>query len=347
MKLLIADDNHFYRCALKAALTEWGYEVIAVADGEAAWDVLQGDNPPKLAIVDWMMPKADGLEVCRRLRRVPRHEPTYVIILTSKDVKGNLVTALEAGADDYVTKPFDRQELAARLRVGRRIVGLQTSETVVYSFARAVDGKSAYTRGHSDRVMRYALALAGVLGLTEADRDRLRRVATLHDIGKIGVPDAILNKPGPLTAEEYAVIKRHPADGVRMVEPIESVRDVVPLIRWHHERMDGCGYPDGLPGRDIPLLVRVLSVADVYDAVSSDRPYRPGLPLPACLGILRDDAAKGGLDPDLVAHFCRISPDELARVGSGATPPPLTRTPLPPGGTGLGSRRELTADSLG
>jgi putative two-component system response regulator len=341
MKILIADDNHFYRCALKAALTEWGYEVTAVADGEAAWEVLSGDNPPKLAILDWVMPGLDGPEVCRRLRRVPRHEPTYVIILTSNDARGNVVTALESGADDYVTKPFDRQELAARLRVGRRIVGLQTSETVVYSFARAVDGKSPYTRGHSDRVTRYALALAEVLGLDDAERERLRRGATLHDIGKICVPDAILNKPGPLTPEEYEVVRRHPDQGVRMVEPLESVRDAIPLIRWHHERIDGRGYPDGLSGDEIPRLVRVLSVADVYDAVSSDRPYRAALPLPECLDILRADADGGGLDPELVEQFRRISPDHLARVRSGVAAP--AARPRPESVTQSGASRVPSA----
>src|SRR5215208_414797 len=129
MKILIADDNHFYRCALKTTLAEWGYEVTAVADGEAAWAVLGGPNPPKLAILDWMMPKADGLEVCRRLRQVPRHEPTYVIVLTSREGKTNVVTALDSGADDFISKPFDREELSARLRVARRIVELQTCET--------------------------------------------------------------------------------------------------------------------------------------------------------------------------------------------------------------------------
>jgi len=330
MKILIADDNHFYRCALTATLVEWGYEVHAVADGEAAWEVLQSDQSPKIAILDWMMPKIDGIEVCRQLRANPRQEPTYVIILTSREGTSNAVTALDSGADDYITKPFNREELSARLRVGRRIVSLQTSETVVYSFAQAVDGKSPFTKGHSDRVKRYALVLAARLGLSQAQIDLLRRGAILHDIGKIAVPDAILNKPGPLTPEEFQVIKDHPMQGVRMIAPLESVRDTIPLIRWHHERLNGTGYPDGLSGDQIPLLVRVLSVADVYDAVSSDRPYRASLPVEASLAILRKDAAAGGLDPNLVTAFCSIPADQLVQIGSGIVPNRFLR-PASPG----------------
>jgi putative two-component system response regulator len=329
MKILIADDNHFYRCALQAMLSEWGYEVVAVADGEAAWDILQSEESPKIAILDWMMPKIDGLDVCRRLRANPSHEPTYVIILTSREGKSNAVIALDSGADDYVTKPFDRGELSARLRVGRRIVSLQTSETVVYSFAQAVDGKSPYTKGHSDRVKRYALALAARLGLSQIQIDLLRRGAVLHDIGKIAVPDAILNKPGPLTPEEFQVIQSHPLQGVRMIEPLESVRDTIPLIRWHHERLDGKGYPDGLSGDQIPLLVRVLSIADIYDALNSDRPYRAGLSLEASLAVLRKEAAGGGIDPDLVTAFCSIPPEQLVRLGSGVVANRSARTVLP------------------
>ena len=325
MRILIADDNNFYRCALQATLTEWGYEVTAVGDGEAAWGVLNGPGPPKLAILDWMMPKADGLEVCKRLRRVPRPEPTYVIILTSREGKANVVTALESGADDFITKPFDRDELAARLRVGRRIVDLQTSETVIYSFAQAVDGKSPFTRGHSDRVKRIALTLAAHLGLSDAETELLRRGASLHDIGKIAVPDAILNKPGPLTADEYDVIKHHPLQGARMIEGIEALRDVVPLVRWHHERCDGRGYPDGIGASAIPPLVRVLSVADVYDALSSDRPYRGALPHSECLARLRQNAAEGGLDAHLVERFCAIPVEDLAGpIGAGSNAHPVS-----------------------
>ncbi|HEX4607949.1 MAG TPA: HD domain-containing phosphohydrolase [Urbifossiella sp.] len=337
MRVLIADDNHFYRCALAATLKEWGYEVVAVADGEAAWEVLRADDAPKIAVLDWMMPRLDGVEVCRRLRAMPRHEPTYIIILTSRDGKANAVRALESGADDYVTKPFDRGELAARLRVGRRIVSLQTSETIAFAFARAVDGKCPYTRGHSERVTRYALALAARLELPPADTDLLRRGATLHDIGKIAVPDAVLNKTGPLTPEERALIREHPAQGVQMLGSLQSVADTIPLVRWHHERMDGTGYPDGLPGDRIPLLVRVLSVADVYDALRSDRPYRAALPHDVCLAILRKDAVGGGLDADLVEEFCAIPGEQIVGIGSGGAVRSPEQTPPPSQLPGRGS----------
>jgi putative two-component system response regulator len=327
MKILIADDNTFYRTALAATLKGWGYEVIAAADGAAAWDVLRRDDAPKLAILDWMMPKADGVEVCRRVRALQKPEPPYLMVLTSKGGKENVVAALEAGADDFLLKPFDRDELQARLRVGLRIVRLQTSQTVVFAFARAVEAKSPYTQGHADRVTRYALTLARELGLPASDLDLLQRGGVLHDIGKIGIPDAILNKPGKLTPEEYDVIKQHPAQGVKIVEPLESLRDVVPLIRWHHERLDGKGYPDGLAGDAIPQIVRVLSVADVFDAVSSDRPYRPGLSRTVCFEILEKDAAGGGLDADLVRHFTRLGFHAFDPAPVPAVPSPSAMHP--------------------
>lgn len=306
MKLLLADDNHFYRLALEATLREWGYEVVSVSDGAAALEHLRGDDAPKMAILDWMMPRADGLEVCRQVRALHRPEPTYVIMLTARGGKHNIVAALEEGADDFITKPFDREELQARLQVGRRIVELQTSETVVYAFARAVEAKSPFTHGHSDRVAGFALALGDRAGLTKADLQLLRKGALLHDIGKISIPDAILNKPGALTDAEYELIKQHPAQGVKMVEALQSLADAIPMIRWHHERLDGSGYPDGLRGDDIPPLVRMLSIADGYDAMVSARPYRPGLPNEECLRRLRADADRGALDAGLVELFCEV-----------------------------------------
>jgi putative two-component system response regulator len=305
VRILIADDNPFYLCAVGGTLKEWGYEVVTARDGTAAWEVLQQENAPKLAILDWMMPNMDGLEVCRKVRALQRPEPTYLMILTAKDSKGNMVTALDSGADDYITKPFNRDELQARVRVGARIVGLQTSQTAMFVFARAVEAKCPYTQGHADRVTQYALTLARALGLSHDELEVLRRGALLHDIGKISIPEAILNKPGRLTVEEMDKIKEHPLQGVKIIEALESLHDVIPLIRWHHERLDGRGYPDGLCGEAIPYQVRILSVADVYDALASDRPYRSAMPHEQCITILRSDAAGGGLDAELVECFCQ------------------------------------------
>ena len=316
-RVLVADDNHFFRRTIEATLSEWKFEVVSTQDGEAALEILSGPDAPRLAILDWMMPKLDGPEVCRRIRALHRPEPPYILILTSKQRKQDLVEALESGADDFLPKPFDRAELKARLRVGSRIVGLQTSETVVFAFAKAVEAKSPYTQGHSARVMSLALALADRLDVSSSQRETLRKGALLHDIGKISMPDAILNKTGPLTAEELAIVQQHPADGVKIVEALESLRDTIPLIRWHHERLDGKGYPDGLRGDAIPPLVRILTVADVFDALASPRPYRPALSSEQCLSMMQKDTFNGAFDPAvvdaLVTHLNGCS--QLSMVG--------------------------------
>jgi putative two-component system response regulator len=308
VRILIAEDSVFYRHLLAGTLTEWGYEAVSACNGEEAWKVLQEENAPKLAILDWMMPGMDGLEVCRRVRAMQNPEPTYLIVLTAREGKENIVKALQGGADDYITKPFDREELRARLQVGLRIVGLQTSQAVAFAFARAVEAKSPYTQGHSQRVQDYALTVGASLGLSRGEMEILRQGALLHDIGKIGIPDSILEKTGPLSPEEFEIIKRHPAQGALIVEPMHSMSDVIPLIRWHHERLDGRGYPDGLRGDDIPSVVRLLSVADVYDALSSARPYRDPIPHDECLGMLRENAHAGGLDPYFVDAFSHAVP---------------------------------------
>ena len=303
MKILVAEDELFYRCMLERTLREQGYDVVSVSNGDAAWDVLQRPDAPKLALLDWQMPGMNGLEVCSRIRSTLSPEPTYVIMLTAREGKKNILTALRSGADDYIIKPFDCEELQVRLQVGQRVVGLQTSLTVVFSFARAVEAKSPYTQGHSDRVTKYAIQLAQRTGLPDAEREVLRKGSILHDIGKIAVPDAILDKPGPLTDAEYEIMKGHPVEGVRMLEKLQALQEVIPLVRWHHERPNGRGYPDRLKGDEIPLAVRILSVADVFDALHSARPYRPAISLPECVKMLHKNAAEGDLDPELVRLF--------------------------------------------
>jgi putative two-component system response regulator len=230
-----------------------------------------------------------------------------VLILTGRSAADNRLQAWQLGADEFLTKPFHNVEVRARcrslIRQKRLVDELDSAQNVVFALARAVEAKSPYTQGHADRVTQHAIQLGGHVGISEADMEVLRQGAILHDVGKIKVPDAILEKPGPLTKEEYDVVKQHPVEGVRIIESLHSIREAVPLVRWHHERMDGAGYPDGLFGGEIPLLVRILAVADVYDALGSARPYRPALPQSKCMAMLQDNAVSGGLDPELVRCF--------------------------------------------
>lgn len=307
--VLVVEDNAAVARLIRQGLLAEGYAVQTAEDGQEALNCVAAHRPD-LILLDLDLPRLSGDIVCRRLKTDPTTRLVPVVMLTAHGEFQAKLDAWEYGADDFLTKPFHLTEVATRcrslLRIKRLIEERDSAEAVVYALARAVEAKSAYTHGHSERVMRYALDLASAAGFDEADLEVTKKGALLHDIGKISVPDEILNKPGKLTAAEYDIVKGHAATGAHIVEPLHSVRDAVPLIRWHHERLDGKGYPDGLCGDQIPPLVRVLSVADVFDSLSSDRPYRGPVPFAICLDILRDNAAGGGLDPDLVELFCKV-----------------------------------------
>jgi putative two-component system response regulator len=318
-RIVVADDDPSSSRFFQQVLSAEGHDVRLAADGVEALELIW-DFKPDLILLDFGMPRLDGREVCRRVKQDPATRLIPIIIVTADDACDAKLRAWEVGADDFLGKPLHTVELAARcrslLRVKSLIDELDTAEAVVFALARAVEAKSAYTQGHAERVTLYALALGDEIGLAAEDRETLRKGALLHDIGKISLPDAILDKPGALTAEEYEVVKRHPAQGARIVEPLRSLRETVPLIRWHHERPDGRGYPDGLRGDEIDRLVRVLSIADVYDSLASRRPYRGPIAPGDCLEMLRTTARGGGLDPDLVDSFCA-----LMTGGRDAIPP--------------------------
>jgi putative two-component system response regulator len=307
--VLVVDDDATAATFLAACLEGEGCAVRTAADGPAALDLLAA-AAPDLVLLDLDLPGLGGLELCRRLKADPATRLLPVVVLTGRDAEGARRQAWELGADEYLTKPFRPAELLARcralLRVKRLVDELDSAQAVVVAFARAIEAKCPHTLGHTERVAAHVLALAERLGLPAADREALLCGAMLHDVGKLSVPDAVLNKPGPLSREEYDLVKLHPAHGCRIAEPLRSLRPALPLIRWHHERPDGKGYPDGLVGAAIPLPVRVLSVADVFDALASARPYRPALPRDECLGILREGAAGGGLDPEVVRCFAEL-----------------------------------------
>jgi putative two-component system response regulator len=316
-RVLVVDDNRTNALLLERVLLGEGYLVDVANDGQEALERIV-HHAPDLILLDLDMPRVDGYEVCRRVKNEPATRLVPIVIVTAQNAFEAKLKAWELGADDFITKPFQCLEVVARcrslLRIKRLVEERDSAEAVVFAFARVVEAKSPYTHGHSERVAAYALTLAADYGIPEDQWETLRKGALLHDIGKVSVPDAILDKPASLTTAEFEIMKQHTVQGARIAEPLRSVRDAVPMIRWHHERLDGRGYPDGLFGAAIPLLVRVLSVADVYDSLSVARPYRAAIPHPQCLEILRRDSSGGGLDPELVEHFCRCMSQQAAQL---------------------------------
>src|SRR5262249_38159354 len=215
-------------------------------------------HPPDLILLDLEMPLLDGFEVCRQVKSAAGTRLIPIIIITAQAAFQSKLQAWELGADDFLTKPFHHVEVLARCKCLLRLKALveerESEEAVVFALARTVEAKSPYTHGHSERVKESALRLASRMELPPSDYELLAKGALLHDIGKISTPDAILNKPGPLTREEFTIVKDHTWQGAHIVEPLHSMRAAVPLIRWHHERLDGRGYPDGVQGDAIPLV---------------------------------------------------------------------------------------------
>lgn len=304
--ILVVDDEPAISSLLRKVLEADGNHVEVAADGEVALLSVEEKNPD-MVVLDIDMPRLNGLEVCRRLKHDRKTRMIPILVLTGRSVSPTRLKAWELGADEFLCKPFVAHEVVARcrslLRQKSLIDELDSATSVVFALARAVEAKSAYTSQHSTRVTQHCLLLARCLGLSDNDQDILRYGAVLHDIGKISTPESILNKNDRLTPEEYDTIKQHPIVGANILEPLQSIKGVIPLVRWHHERCDGKGYPDGLPSGELSVLIRILSVADVYDALASPRPYRSALSKRECIEIMIDSAANGGLDTELVKLF--------------------------------------------
>ncbi|MHC5539453.1 HD-GYP domain-containing protein [Singulisphaera rosea] len=322
--ILVVDDEPAISELVRLVMEGEGHEVVVAGDGQSALD-RAAERVPDLVILDIDMPEVSGFEVCLQLKSRPATRLIPILMLTGRD-HDDRMRAWDFGADEYLTKPFKAMEVATRcrslLRQKELVDALDSAESVVFTLARALEAKSPFTHGHTSRVTEHVQSLAVRLGLGEPELDVLHRGAVLHDIGKISTPDTILNKPGQLTPDEFEVVRRHPAEGAKIVESLRSARDVIPLIRWHHERMDGQGYPDGLAGGEIPFLVRILSVADVYDALASERPYRSAMPHEQCRAVMVENADAGGLDPELVRIFFEtvVGPAIATTAGRRAEP---------------------------
>jgi putative two-component system response regulator len=254
-QILVVEDEPVVANLLRHVLQAEGYDVALARDGVDALDSVQ-HRRPDLVLMDVDMPRMSGDEACRRLKSDPATRLLPVIMITAQGDLPRRLAAWEYGADEFLSKPFQTVEVTARcralLRIKRLVEERDSAEAVVFALARAVEAKSPFTHGHSERVTRLVMAVGERLRISDADRDTLRKGALLHDIGKLSVPDAILNKPGKLTAEEYEIVKGHSASGAHIVEPLASVRDAIPLIPWHHERPDCHGYPDAQRGEQIP-----------------------------------------------------------------------------------------------
>jgi putative two-component system response regulator len=308
-KILIVDDEEIIVELHKKMLEKDGYEVIVAHNGLQALELVKAERPD-LILTDVFMPEMNGLELCEEVKKSDKTNLIPIIMVTAVDDFDNKIRGIETGADDYLTKPVRSRELHARvkglLRMKTLTDNLESAETVIFSLANAIEAKDPFTKGHIDRVSSLAVNLGRHIGLSAEDIGTLEKGGALHDIGKIGVKDDILLKSGKLTAEEYEEIKKHPCIGENICRPLNSLKPSLPLIKHHHERFDGSGYPMGLCGEEIPLLARIMAIVDMYDALTSRRAYREAMTHEEAMKIFRHDTAEGKFDPVLVAGFVEL-----------------------------------------
>jgi putative two-component system response regulator len=292
----------------KQLLENQGYHTVAIATGERVLD-LCAHLRPDLVLMDAGLPDVSGLEICRRLKDDPRNKLTPVILIEGLSGDPCLSNLRGAEADDVWRARPTRWEALTRVQSLLQLKSYidEQAEAVVLSLARTIEARDTYTRGHCERIATSASQLGLKIGLSREQVEELRLAGMVHDVGKITVPDSVLLKPGPLNPLETAIIRRHPVEGERICSPFKSLRHVLPIIRHHHERMDGSGYPDGLRGDAIPLAARILQVVDIYDALTTDRPYREAFSNSQALAILYHEAERGWLEMDLVRVFAPVA----------------------------------------
>lgn len=308
-RILVADDTSGVREYVARLLRREGHVVRTVVDGGAALEEIAREVPD-LVLSDVMMPNINGFELCRRLKANAGTRLVPVILITALGERHDRLEGISAGADDFLIKPFDPAQLAARvaslIRLKRIRDELDSAEGMILNLALTVEAREPYTAGHCGRMAAYAAAFGVHLKLDTEDVVALHRGGYLHDLGKIAVPDRILAKPGPLTPDEMEIMKRHPAVGEALCGQLRVLRGVRPIVRLHHERLDGSGYPDGLRGNDIPLLAQIMGIVDAYDAVTTERPYQAARTEEIAFAELRADAERGWRSMELVNEFVSV-----------------------------------------
>jgi putative two-component system response regulator len=323
-RILVVDDLEANRKLLGSLLTRDGYRVTFAEDGRAALDMVARDQPD-LVLMDVMMPHLNGFDACLAIKRNPATRFTPVVLITALQNSEDRIRGLDAGADDFLSKPFNAHELRARvrslIRIKRYTDDLDTAESVILSLALTIEARDHYTEGHCQRLAAYGSSLGRHIGLSDADVEALTRGGYLHDIGKVGIPDSILLKTGRLTRDEYDVMKQHTIIGDRLCGELRSLRRVRPIVRHHHERLDGSGYPDGLRGDEIPLLAQITAVVDVFDALTTIRPYKPSVTDEQAFEELAGEAARGWHRRDLVDALVALGRQGQLRRADAAIEP--------------------------
>ncbi len=304
--ILVVDDNAVNAALLRDLLASRGYKTVAVQSASAAEAEIEREAPD-LILLDVVMPGKTGYELCRQLKEDAKTRLIPIVMITGLSAREDRLKGIEAGADDFLTKPICSEEMFARvnslLKLKEFTDELETADSVLCTLGLSVEARDPYTEGHCERLARNAADLGRYLGLDDESLVALARGGYLHDLGKIAVPDEILKKGSDLTPAEWAIMKRHPVTGEDICRPLKSLRLVLPIIRHHHEHSDGSGYPDGLRKGQIPLLPRILQVVDIYDALRTERPYKPALGHDQAAVTMRAEAQSGLWDEELVSEF--------------------------------------------
>ncbi|MFH0799946.1 MAG: HD domain-containing phosphohydrolase [Pseudomonadota bacterium] len=306
LTILAVDDDTTNLLVIEKMLTPHGCVVERAISGQEAIDKIW-KKLPDVILLDVMMPGMDGFEVCRRLKGSETTRLVPIVIVTALQERDDRIKGIQAGCDDFISKPIDRLELIARVhalgQVKRLNDDLDHAESVVLSLARAVEAKDTTTGDHCDRLIRLSQQFGKFLDLDEKSIRSLERASILHDVGKIGIPDSILLKPGKLTEDEWEIMRTHPVVGEEICFPLRSLSDVTPIIRHHHERWNGMGYPDGIVGDSIPYLARVFQIIDAFDAMSTERPYKNAFSFDETIRTLKEETENGYWDPELMKRF--------------------------------------------
>jgi len=318
MKILIVDDELVSREKMVKLIQSLGHEILVATNGFEGWETWEAERP-KIVITDWNMPQMDGLEFCRKIRSEENEDYTYIIIVTSKTDIQDVIKGMEAGADDYIAKPFNKDELHVRIKAGERVINLQSKDVVIFALAKLAESRDEDTGNHLERVRYYSKHLADTIidspapppELNQLLADNIFLTSPLHDIGKVGIPDYILLKPGRLDDNEFAIMKSHSKIGYNTLnEALQKapkanyLQIAAEIARHHHEKYDGSGYPDGLKGDEINIANRIFSLSDVYDALVSKRPYKEAFTHDRAKHIIIDGKGKH-FDPVVVDAFLR------------------------------------------